>query len=178
MKKILGEFKTFITRGNVVDMAVGVIVGGAFTAIVNGLSNFVFKPIINAIIYHIFKFFNPETATDPLKGIYWMLVENYQKNAEGDFIFDEAGIKNDAVVFCDEPTKAAKKDDLVLLELAVKKSELDLAEQIIIYAWNRRYPATAKLDMGYIEANFKLKDEYEFVGNSHEKITRRTYKRK
>lgn len=93
-------------------------------------------------------------------------------------IFDEAGIKSDAVAFCDEPTKAAKKDDLVLLELAVKKSELDLAEQIIIYAWNRRYPATAKLDMGYIEANFKLKDEYEFVGNSHEKITRRTYKRK
>ena len=93
-------------------------------------------------------------------------------------IFDEAGIKSDAVVFCDEPTKAAKKDDLVFLELMVKKSELDLAEQIVIYAWNRRYPATAKLDMGYIEANFKLKDEYEFVGNSHEKITRRTYKRK
>ena len=39
MKKIIGEFKTFITRGNVLDMAVGVIVGGAFTGVVNGLSN-------------------------------------------------------------------------------------------------------------------------------------------
>ncbi len=50
MKKFFGEFKKFITRGNVVDMAVGVIVGGAFTAIVNGLSNFILKPIINWIL--------------------------------------------------------------------------------------------------------------------------------
>ena len=44
------EFKKFITRGNVLDMAVGVIVGGAFTAIVNGLSNFILKPLINWLI--------------------------------------------------------------------------------------------------------------------------------
>ena len=50
MKKFFGEFKKFITRGNVLDMAVGVIVGGAFTAIVNGLSNFVLKPIINWLL--------------------------------------------------------------------------------------------------------------------------------
>ncbi len=50
MKKFFGEFKKFITRGNVLDMAVGVIVGGAFTAIVNGLSNHVLKPIINYLL--------------------------------------------------------------------------------------------------------------------------------
>ena len=50
MKKFFSEFKTFITRGNVVDMAVGVIVGGAFTAIVNGMSNFILKPIINWLL--------------------------------------------------------------------------------------------------------------------------------
>ncbi len=50
MKKIIGEFKTFITRGNVVDMAVGVLVGSSFTAIVNGLSNFILKPVINWIL--------------------------------------------------------------------------------------------------------------------------------
>lgn len=44
------EFKTFITRGNVMDMAVGVIVGGAFTAIVNALSNNILKPVINWIL--------------------------------------------------------------------------------------------------------------------------------
>lgn len=50
MKKFFGEFKTFITRGNIIDMAVGVIVGGAFTGVVNGLSNFILKPIINWIL--------------------------------------------------------------------------------------------------------------------------------
>ena len=49
--KIIGEFKKFITRGNIVDMAVGVIVGSAFTGIVNGLSNFILKPLINALLY-------------------------------------------------------------------------------------------------------------------------------
>ena len=50
MKNFFAEFKKFITRGNVLDMSVGVIVGGAFTAIVNGLSNFVLKPIINWLL--------------------------------------------------------------------------------------------------------------------------------
>ena len=50
MKEFFAEFKKFITRGNIVDMSVGVIVGGAFTAIVNGLSNFVLKPIINWVL--------------------------------------------------------------------------------------------------------------------------------
>ena len=47
--KLLNEFKTFITRGNVIDLAVGMIIGAAFTAIVNALVNSIFKPLINAI---------------------------------------------------------------------------------------------------------------------------------
>lgn len=54
MKKFLSEFKTFIMRGNVVDMAVGVIVGGAFTAIVNALSNNILKPVINWLLALVF----------------------------------------------------------------------------------------------------------------------------
>ena len=54
IKKFFEEFKKFITRGNILDMAVGVIVGGAFTAIVNGLSNFILKPIINWLLAVIF----------------------------------------------------------------------------------------------------------------------------
>lgn len=50
MKKFFSEFKTFITRGNVVDMAVGVTVGGAFTAIVTAVSTNIIKPFINWII--------------------------------------------------------------------------------------------------------------------------------
>lgn len=51
MKKFFGEFKKFISRGNVMDMAVGTIIGAAFTAIVTALSNGILKPIINWFIY-------------------------------------------------------------------------------------------------------------------------------
>ena len=54
MKKFISEFKKFITRGNVVDMAVGVIVGSSFTAIVNGLSNNILKPCINWLLAWLF----------------------------------------------------------------------------------------------------------------------------
>ncbi len=45
-RKILGEFKTFITRGNVMDMAVGIIIGTAFTAIINSMVKDILMPII------------------------------------------------------------------------------------------------------------------------------------
>ena len=40
MKKFLAEFKEFISRGNVIDLAVGVIIGGAFSAIVTSLTDY------------------------------------------------------------------------------------------------------------------------------------------
>ena len=50
MKKFFKEFKQFITRGNVLDMAVGVIVGGAFTAIITALTNQILQPLINWLL--------------------------------------------------------------------------------------------------------------------------------
>ena len=75
MKKFFGEFKKFITRGNVLDMAVGVIVGGAFTAIVNGLTNNILKPLINYLLSLILK-------KDALTGARYPLGE-WVYNAEG-----------------------------------------------------------------------------------------------
>jgi len=49
IKKILDEFKAFINRGNVVDMAVGVIIGAAFKAIVDSVVNDLISPIIGII---------------------------------------------------------------------------------------------------------------------------------
>lgn len=46
MKKFLEEFKTFALKGNVVDMAVGVIIGAAFQSIVNSLTNDILNPIL------------------------------------------------------------------------------------------------------------------------------------
>lgn len=49
MKKFFKEFKDFITRGNVLDMAVGIIVGGAFTAIITALVNNILNPLLAMI---------------------------------------------------------------------------------------------------------------------------------
>ncbi len=46
---LIKEFKEFISRGNVIDLAVGVIIGGAFTAIVNSLVNDIINPIISIL---------------------------------------------------------------------------------------------------------------------------------
>ena len=48
-KSFWSEFKTFIARGNVMDMAVGVVVGGAFTAIVNSLVGDIINPLIGKL---------------------------------------------------------------------------------------------------------------------------------
>ena len=51
--KLVDEFKAFVMRGNVVDMAVGVIIGGAFGKIVTSLVNDIFMPIIGMIIGNV-----------------------------------------------------------------------------------------------------------------------------
>lgn len=78
MKKFFAEFKKFITRGNVVDMAVGVIVGSSFTAIVNALSNNILKPLINYLLALIF-------GANSLSEIYTFLQKGYKD------VLDEAG---------------------------------------------------------------------------------------
>ena len=51
--KLFDEFKAFVMRGNVVDMAVGVIIGGAFGKIVTSLVNDIFMPIIGKILGNV-----------------------------------------------------------------------------------------------------------------------------
>ena len=56
MKKFIEEFKAFALRGNVMDMAIGVIIGGAFTSIVTSLTENIINPILGAadykLVYH------------------------------------------------------------------------------------------------------------------------------
>ena len=49
MKKFMDEFKTFIMRGNVMDLAVGVIIGGAFQTIIKSLVDDIIMPLISLI---------------------------------------------------------------------------------------------------------------------------------
>jgi large conductance mechanosensitive channel len=50
MKKFLNEFKEFAVKGNMIDLAVGIIVGGAFTTIVDSLVNDIINPILGIVI--------------------------------------------------------------------------------------------------------------------------------
>ena len=62
MKKFLEEFKAFISKGNVLDMAVGIIIGSAFTSIVNSLVSDIISPILG-----LFGTSNLDTMTLVLK---------------------------------------------------------------------------------------------------------------
>ena len=72
---MLKGFKEFLLRGNVVDLAVAVVIGAAFTAIVNSVVNDIFNPLIGAI-------FNAESLSESLKWI----------------IRDRTGDENDSVL--------------------------------------------------------------------------------
>lgn len=76
-KGFFAEFKAFIARGNVLDMAVGVIIGGAFSAIVTALTNQILMPVINMILFaitggqgmeNIYTYLHQATMTDAVTG--------------------------------------------------------------------------------------------------------------
>ena len=82
-KTFFGDFKTFITRGNVIDMAVGIIVGGAFTAIVNSLSNNILRPLINWLLALLL-------GKDSLSEVYTFLQTAYKLDENGVEVIDLA----------------------------------------------------------------------------------------
>lgn len=85
--KLLKEFKDFITKGNVVDLAVGMIIGAAFTAIVSALVNNIFKPLIDSI-----------PIGDGVSGLITMLVG---KTADGVTVYNYGWLVDPATVEID-----------------------------------------------------------------------------
>lgn len=77
MKKFFKEFGEFIKRGNVVDLAVGVIIGTAFTAIVTALSDKIIMPVINYVLALIL-------GKNSLTEIYTFLKKGYTATGEID----------------------------------------------------------------------------------------------
>lgn len=84
MKKFFKEFLAFIKRGNVLDMAVGVIVGSAFTAIVTALSNGILKPLINWVLALV------GGDSNALESAYTILKATYTVNDAGEKVLDLA----------------------------------------------------------------------------------------
>ena len=80
MKKLFSEFKKFITRGNVIDMAVGVAVATAFTAIVTAFTKGFITPLLTLL-----------TGESDLDEMRWV-VRNAIEDAEGNIVEDEVAI--------------------------------------------------------------------------------------
>ena len=83
MRKFFKEFKEFISRGNVIDMAVGVIIASAFTAIVTAVTNKIIMPIINWLLAVI-------VGGNGLDAIYTFLKKAWTVDANGNPIVDLA----------------------------------------------------------------------------------------
>ena len=83
IQSFVGEYKKFVNRGNVVDMAVGVIVGGAFTAIVTALSGSILQPVVNFALSEWF-------GNAHLDGLYTVLKPAYTTDEAGAEVLDLA----------------------------------------------------------------------------------------
>lgn len=134
LQKFFNEFKKFITRGNVLDMAVGVIVGGAFTAIVNALSNNILKPIINWILALVI-------GKDGLEGAITMLSPAYKDVLDANSVVVGKEIDLAASIYIDWGAFISAIINFLLIAFVLF---------CIVRAMNR-----------LAEANGKLKKEYE-----------------
>lgn len=81
-----------------------------------------------------------------------------------------------SVIEVSDPLLSAGDGDFVFLENLSLKRARDKIEEMIIYRWNRSYPADFFLDLEPSEAGLRLVESTEFSGSSHEKITREIYR--
>ena len=117
MKKLLKEFEKFIMRGNVIDMAVGVIVGAAFQGIVNSLVNDVISPLLGLIANTDLSYLVLNVRGVDIKyGSFLTAVINFLIMAFVIFLLvkginklAELGIRKDKIKKAEEPAKPATK---------------------------------------------------------------------
>lgn len=87
------------------------------------------------------------------------------------------GGDSDSIITEDDMLDWAPKGSCCFVENIPLKPYEDRIESVIVYYWNRIYPADTYLDID-LENGWEVTDIKEFAGTSHEKITRKTYRRK
>ena len=81
------------------------------------------------------------------------------------------------IVISDVPMDEAQDTDYCFVENLALAPYQDKISDVIIYNWNRKYPSDFSLDIILEPGEWKLEEESEFCGSSHEKITRKVYKK-
>ena len=118
MEKILKEFKEFISRGNVIDLAVGVIMGSAFGKIVSSLVNDILMPLIG-ILFGGLDFSNLVLKIKDSSINYGMFIQNvidFLIMAACVFVLVKIVNKIDKLAHLKKEEKPKKSDEVILLE--------------------------------------------------------------
>ena len=80
-------------------------------------------------------------------------------------------------ILAGEDLDAPPKDTHFFAEVRSAGELLPLTDKLVIYRWNRHYPADVRWDVDPAEAGFTLTERHEFSGSSHETITKEVYVR-
>ena len=83
--------------------------------------------------------------------------------------------KEGGYLLSDDPLGEAESDDYCFIESLPLLPCAKKIDTLYVYKWNRRYPATAFFDLDPLKNGFHLAQETDFVGSSHDKITKETY---
>ena len=83
----------------------------------------------------------------------------------------------DKVKIVDNPLFECPDGECAFVEGLGLREYLSDINELIVYSWNKVYPSDVKLDIDIKDCNFKMTAKYDFVGNSHDKITKGTYKK-
>lgn len=96
----------------------------------------------------------------------------YAQHFSGKLLKDYEG-----AVLCDDPITDCPDGGLAFIENVPLKDKLCFIDKIIVYRWNRLYPADVYFDVDLKAEGFKLREKTDFAGSSHEKITKGVYRR-
>ncbi len=109
-----------------------------------------------------------------------LLIEDLCKSTDGDIyvtsysapLFEDF---TNRVKIVDDPISECPDGGLCFLELTAISEHIDSISELIIYRWNRLYPSDKKLGIDIGESKLNLISSYDFVGKSHDKITKEIY---
>jgi hypothetical protein len=89
-------------------------------------------------------------------------------------LFDEY---RDRIVTVENPITECPDGGMCFVEMTELATHIGDVSRLIIYHWNRHYPSDKKLDIEPSKCGFKMTAKYEFVGSSHDKITKGIYEK-